>query len=70
VLVVLSAGITFADPAINREEIERFPRAEIVTVEANHWPLTEKPDEVRQAIEAWEKRTAGVGPAPSGVGGN
>jgi len=57
VLVVLSAGSTVADTAINREEIERFPHGEVATVEANHWPLTEKPDEVRRAIEAWVERT-------------
>jgi pimeloyl-ACP methyl ester carboxylesterase len=59
VLVVLSAGSTFAETAINREEIERFPRAEVATVAANHWPLSEKPDEVRRAIEAWVEETAG-----------
>lgn len=52
-LVLLSSGITFADPAVNHEEIERFPRATTVAIDANHWPLTERPEEVRQAIERW-----------------
>jgi pimeloyl-ACP methyl ester carboxylesterase len=57
VLVLLSTGITFADAAINRAEIGKFPRADLVEIDANHWPLTEKPDDVRQAIEAWVKAT-------------
>ncbi len=57
VLVLLSTGITFADAEINRQEIARFPRVEIVPIEANHWPLTERPDEVRRAIEDWVDAT-------------
>jgi pimeloyl-ACP methyl ester carboxylesterase len=53
VLVLLSSGITFADAEINNQEIERFPRVEVVPIEANHWPLTERPTEVRRAIENW-----------------
>ena len=53
VLVLLSTGITFADAEINKQEIARFPRVEVVPIEANHWPLTERPEEVRQAIEDW-----------------
>ncbi|MEE9562541.1 MAG: alpha/beta hydrolase [Thermoanaerobaculia bacterium] len=53
VLVLLSTGITFAEAEINREEIARFPRVEVVPIEANHWPLTERPDDVRRAIEDW-----------------
>lgn len=53
VLVLVSAGITFADREINREEVARFPDVEVVSLDANHWPLTEAPDETRLAIEAW-----------------
>ncbi|TNF73321.1 MAG: alpha/beta hydrolase [Acidobacteria bacterium] len=53
VLVLLSAGITFADAEINKQEIERFPRVEVAPIEANHWPLTEQPAQVRRAIEEW-----------------
>ncbi len=56
VLVILSAGSTFADPDVNREEIARFPRVSTVEIDANHWPLTERPDDVRQAIEGWVAR--------------
>lgn len=57
VLVMLSAGVTFADARVNRREIERFPRVDVVTIDANHWPLTEKPDEVRRAIDGWVMTT-------------
>lgn len=53
VLVLLSAGSTFADPRANERQIERFPDARTVRVDANHWPLTERPEQVRHAIEAW-----------------
>ncbi|MDX1645357.1 MAG: alpha/beta hydrolase [Thermoanaerobaculia bacterium] len=53
VLVLLSAGITFADLQTNRAEAARFPDHEVVEIAANHWPLTETPDEVRREIERW-----------------
>lgn len=53
VLVLLSTGITFADAEINKQEIARFPQVEVQPIEANHWPLTERPEEVRRAIEDW-----------------
>jgi len=56
VLALLSGGVSFADLEVNREEIARFPRSETVILDANHWPLTEAPDETRQAIEEWVAR--------------
>lgn len=53
VLVVMSRSDTYADPAVTRQEIGRFQQATIVTVDAYHWPLTEKPTETREAIEKW-----------------
>ena len=53
VAILLSTGITFADPRINREALEHFPDVQFTSIDANHWPLTESPDEVRQAIEEW-----------------
>ena len=53
VLVLMSGGITFADLEVSRQEVGRFQDHEIVTLEANHWPLTETPQEVRSAIEEW-----------------
>ncbi len=33
--------------------IDRVPDVETVTIAANHWLLTEKPREAREAIETW-----------------
>ena len=65
--VLLSTGITFADHQINRAALERFPDVHFSTIEANHWPLTEQPDAVREAIEEWvnerfPEATASVSP--------
>ncbi len=62
VLVLLSGSSTMADAAVTREEIRRFAAAEVVTLGANHWPLTEAPDETRLAIEEWTER---IFPLPS-----
>lgn len=53
VLVLLSRGITFTDARVMRAWIASFPAAETVTIDAWHWPLTERPIEVRAAIERW-----------------
>ncbi len=52
-LVLLSSGATFADLAMMRRIAARFPRGEVRTIDCHHWPLTERPDEVRQMIESW-----------------
>jgi pimeloyl-ACP methyl ester carboxylesterase len=53
VLVLLSTGATFADLQAMRAIAARFPRGEVRMIECHHWPLTERPDEVRRAIETW-----------------
>jgi len=53
VLLLLSAGGTFAEPQESQTIAQRFPHSHIVAIDCQHWPLTERPDEVRQAIEAW-----------------
>jgi esterase len=53
VLVVLSKGVTYTDPETSRRLIANFRNASTVVIDAYHWPLTERPDEVRQAIERW-----------------
>ena len=65
VLVLISGGTTVADLDVNRAEAARFPNSEVVMLEANHWPLTETPDAVRQAIEQWIARTFGGSPQAS-----
>ena len=57
--VLISGGTTLADLGVNRAEAARFPNSEIVMLEANHWPLTETPDAVREAIDGWITRTFG-----------
>ena len=32
----------------------------MITLDANHWPLTEAPDETREAIEGWIERSLPV----------
>jgi pimeloyl-ACP methyl ester carboxylesterase len=57
--VLLSGGTTLADTQVNREEAALLPRSELITLPANHWPLTEAPEETREAIEDWLERTFG-----------
>ncbi len=57
VQVLISGGTTLADLEVNRTEAARFPHSEIAMLEANHWPLTETPDAVRETIEGWIART-------------
>jgi len=52
-LVLLSTGATFAALAEMREIAARFPQGEVRTIDCHHWPLTERPDEVRRVIETW-----------------
>ncbi len=53
VLVLMSAKISFADTEVTRKRLGQLADLEIVPVAANHWPLTEAPDETREAIESW-----------------
>ncbi len=52
-LVLLSAGATVSDPKKNQAIINRMPSVKTVTINANHWLLTEKPREAREEIEKW-----------------
>jgi esterase len=52
-LVLLSTGATFAALPQMQAIAARFPHGEVRTVDCHHWPLTERPDEVRAFIEAW-----------------
>jgi pimeloyl-ACP methyl ester carboxylesterase len=53
VLVLLSTGGTFADAATMAQLLAQLPRAQTVAIDCQHWPLTERPFEVRTAIERW-----------------
>ncbi len=53
VLVLLSGGATISSFDKTKEIIDRFPDARIEVVDADHWLLTEKPEETRRIIEKW-----------------
>jgi pimeloyl-ACP methyl ester carboxylesterase len=53
VLLLLSSGATFADPGATRERAHELPELHIETIDCQHWPLTERPAEVREMIERW-----------------
>lgn len=51
--VVLSKGSTIVKAGDIKNYFARETQLEITEIDANHWPLTEKPEETRQAIEDW-----------------
>ena len=56
ILALLSSGITYTDPAVTRRILSEHPDTTITMIDAYHWPLTEKPVQVREAIERWCER--------------
>ncbi len=60
-LVLLSRAITYTDPVITARLIASAPDVECKTIDAYHWPLTERPVQVREAIEQWIARRLGQG---------
>jgi pimeloyl-ACP methyl ester carboxylesterase len=52
-LVLLSANAAWTDPALGRAAMRRLPRADIVTIDAEHWIPTEQPEAMRAAIDGW-----------------
>lgn len=56
ILALLSSGITYTDPDITQKTLAGNAQVQTVTVDAYHWPLTEKPQQVREAIEKWCER--------------
>lgn len=52
-LTLLSRGTGIASLERNKQYIEDLPDNETVVIDADHWMLTEKPDEARVAIERW-----------------
>jgi pimeloyl-ACP methyl ester carboxylesterase len=53
VLLLLSSGATFADMATTRAIAGRLPSVQMESIDCQHWPLTERPLEVRTLIERW-----------------
>ena len=52
-LALLSIGTAFTDPAITERGLAALPHCRIVRLDAHHWIPTERPDEMRRAIEEW-----------------
>ncbi|OOG23618.1 alpha/beta hydrolase [Thioalkalivibrio denitrificans] len=53
VLVLRSGGATVSDQDRMRDWIARFPHGQQVTIDADHWLLTEHPRAAREAIDDW-----------------
>lgn len=53
VLGLISRAVTFTDAETTRAALTRCPQSQIAMLTAYHWPLTERPVEVRRAIEDW-----------------
>jgi pimeloyl-ACP methyl ester carboxylesterase len=62
VLALLSRGGTFAEFSETAQIARRFPNVNEVVIDCHHWPLTERPDDVRRAIESWCNDLAVVSP--------
>jgi pimeloyl-ACP methyl ester carboxylesterase len=56
VLALVSSGGALVEPTTTERALAAFPDCRIMRIEAEHWIPTERPDEMRQAIEAWGRR--------------
>lgn len=52
-LVLMSGGSSLSDRRRNEIEIRRMHNVTINIVDCDHWPLTERPDVVRDVIDNW-----------------
>jgi pimeloyl-ACP methyl ester carboxylesterase len=52
-LALLSSGGRFGDPALTATLLRALPHGETRTLAARHWIPTERPAEMREAIDAW-----------------
>ncbi|MGL4233650.1 MAG: alpha/beta fold hydrolase [Casimicrobium sp.] len=53
VLALRSAVAGYQDDALVEARLREMPNVEIQPVNCHHWPLTERPTEVRETIETW-----------------
>jgi esterase len=53
VLALRSTVAGYQDDAIVEKRLHEMPRVTIASIDCHHWPLTERPIEVRTAIEQW-----------------
>jgi len=56
VLVIMSSGSSIGDKQRSEAQVRRFPNARLEWIDCDHWPLTERPEEVRERIERWCRR--------------
>ncbi|MCG6970135.1 MAG: alpha/beta hydrolase [Gammaproteobacteria bacterium] len=70
VMAIVSTGAQISDRKGTIQQMQRFPQTEIQSIEADHWPLTENPEQTRAIIEQWCMQTAMVleKPGPGGLG--
>jgi pimeloyl-ACP methyl ester carboxylesterase len=52
-LILRSSKADFHDPAAWHAQVKQLKQHEVRTIECHHWPVTEKPEEVRAHIESW-----------------
>lgn len=53
VMAIVSKGAEISDRKGTAQQMQRFHQAEIQSIEADHWPLTENPEQTRTIIEQW-----------------
>ncbi|OGW30063.1 MAG: hypothetical protein A2X56_11045 [Nitrospirae bacterium GWC2_57_13] len=53
VLALLSSGTFLNDPERTRRVLYALPDLEVLLLDAHHWIPTERPKEMREAIEQW-----------------
>lgn len=53
VLALLSTGGAFGDPRQTERRLRALPCLSLVHLESRHWIPTERPEEMRRAIEQW-----------------
>lgn len=60
ILALISQAVTFTDTDATQHALRRYPTSRAVMLSAYHWPLTEKPVEVRREIELWCAQLPGI----------
>ena len=53
VMAIVSTGAEISDREGTAQQMRHFPQAEVQSIEADHWPLTENPEQTRVIIEQW-----------------
>lgn len=53
VRVLLSTAATFAAVSVTQREFSALATVSFATIDCYHWPVTERPEAVRSAIETW-----------------